>query len=80
MKPTMLIIGPGSAGLNYSIEPVTERVFITCPACGATVIAKGTHGECMTSGMLHEADCAWFARLECSASVTRRDASDGSIH
>jgi predicted RNA-binding Zn-ribbon protein involved in translation (DUF1610 family) len=71
MKP-ILIIGPGSSRLRYSIEPTNRRIVVTCPGCGATAIAAETGQRDVTTMVEHQPDCGWLASL--------KDARNGSIH
>jgi hypothetical protein len=77
---SILIIGPGSSRLRYAIEPITRRIVVTCPACAATTIAAETGPRDVTAIVEHEPNCEWLASLERLASITRKDARNGSSH
>ena len=78
MKP-ILIIGPGSSRLRYSIEIATGRILVTCPVCGATAIAEADRPH-VTSMVEHEPDCEWLASVERAAGVNRKDGRSDSVN
>jgi hypothetical protein len=78
MKP-IVIIGPGTSQLRYSVEAVTGRVVVTCPVCGATGTSSETGLHHISAIVEHEPNCEWLATL--AKSVTnRKDGSHESIH
>jgi predicted RNA-binding Zn-ribbon protein involved in translation (DUF1610 family) len=79
MKP-ILVIGPGTSLLHYTIEPTTGRVVVTCPSCGATTTASETGRRHVTATVKHKPDCDWLADITRSASINRKDPRNVSVH
>jgi hypothetical protein len=77
MKPSILIVGPGTSRLLYTLNSRTGRLEVRCPECGATAtVSRGVRDV----NLAHDRECRWLAGIERRARRSGKGGSNGFIH